>query len=94
MIFKTGSGKTPLFSEHPSCAKIKHFFRTNLLHLKINWADSESGGAPPPSDRKLQPELSLEAIQVLCTGSQLALKTVVHPHGASRDKVFQHPCML
>lgn len=44
MIFKTGSGKKPFFSEHPSRAKIKHFFHTNLLHLKITWADSGGGG--------------------------------------------------
>lgn len=42
MVFKTGSGKETLFSEHPSCAKPKHFFHTNLLHLTITWADSAS----------------------------------------------------
>lgn len=94
MIFKTGSGKETLFSEHPSCAKPKHFFHTSLLHLKITWADSVSRGAPPTSDRKLQLELSLEAVQVLCIGSQLALRMVVHPHGATQDKVLQHLCVL
>lgn len=54
MIFKTGCGKQTLLSEHPSHAKIKHFFETNHLHLKITWADSASSRALPTSVRKLQ----------------------------------------
>lgn len=34
------------FREHPSRTKIKHFFYTNLLHLKFTWADSASRGGP------------------------------------------------
>lgn len=57
MTFKTDSGKETLFSERPSCTKIKHFFDTNLLHLKITRADRETSGTPPSLDR-LQLELS------------------------------------
>lgn len=94
MIFKTGCEKQTLFSEHPSHAKIKHFFETNHLHLKITWADSASSRAPPTFIRKLQLELSSEAVEILHTGSELALRRVVHPHGAAQDKVLQEPCVL
>lgn len=73
--------------------KNKHFFETNHFYLKIIWADSASSGAPPTFVRKLQLELSLEAVQTLHTGSELPLRRVVHPHGAAQDKVLQELCV-
>ena len=92
MIFKTGSGKETLSSEHPSCAKIKHFFYINLLRLKITWADSASGGAPPGWGRKLQLKLSLAAVRIPRIAPELALRRMVRPHGATQHKASQRPC--
>lgn len=96
MIFKTDSGKETLFTECPSRTKIKHFFYTNLLHLKITRADRDTGGTPSKFRQKITTGTFFPWRPHRRRASELRWLSEgwrIHTVPLKQDRVSQCPCV-